>query len=381
MSTKEPLYGDALELADIFARYGSAYLQKYGDRMPTRHKQVMQKVLCCRTPALGGQVYECEPCFQLVYAFHSCQDRHCPKCGGDHARHWLVKQHELLVDVPYYMVTFTLPQEFRRIVRSHQKVMINLLFSASAAALKKLALDEKYIGGALGFMGVYHSWSRVYTFHPHVHYLVPGGALTIDGKAWRFSQRKFLLPEGALAKIFRGKFRDSLKKSSPSLLAQVPVSVWRKDKEWVVDVKSAGRGVEVLKYMAPYIFRVALSNKNLVRMKDGAVTFRYKESKSNKWRLMTLPAEEFIRRFLQHVLPRGLQKVRYYGWMSHRQKEILQKLKLLLGDVPCDELLKKARTSRPFTCPKCGRPMQRIGVLPPFKDAEYGARRAPPCAA
>lgn len=378
MSTQEPLTGDDLELADIFARYGPAYLEKYGDRMPTRHKKVMEKVLQCRTSALGGQVYECEPCFQLDYAFHSCQDRHCPKCGADHATHWLVKQHELLVDVPYYLVTFTLPQEFRRIVRSHQKVMINLLFSASSAALKKLALDEKYIGGMLGFMGVYHSWSRVYTFHPHVHYLVPGGALTIDGRAWRFSRRKFLLPEGALAKIFRGKFRDALKKSSPSLFAQVHASVWRKDKDWVVHVEAAGRGQEVLKYLAPYIFRVALSNKNLVRMKDGAVTFRYKESKNNKWRLMTLPAEEFIRRFLQHVLPRGLQKVRYYGWMSHRQKEILQKLKLLLGDVPCDDLLKKAYASRPFCCPKCGRPMQQIGVLAPVKDQ---ALRAPPCAA
>ena len=376
MSMQEPLTGDNLELADIFARYGPAYIQKYGDRMPTRHKRVMQKVLQCRTSALGGQVYECELCFQLAYAFHSCQDRHCPKCGSDHATDWLVKQHDLLVEVPYFMVTFTLPQEFRRIVRSHQKVMINLLFSASAAAMKKLALDEKYIGGALGFMGVFHSWTRVYTYHPHVHYLVPGGALTVDGTAWRFSQKNFLMPEGALAKIFRGKFRDALKKSNPSLFAQVPVSVWRKD--WVVDAKSAGRGPEVLKYMAPYIFRVALSNKNLVRMKDGTVTFRYKESKSNKWRLMTLPAEEFIRRFLQHVLPRGLQKVRYYGWMSHRQKEILQKLKLLLGDVPCDDLLKKAQASRPFICPKCGRPMQRIGLLSPAKDPTW---RAPPCAA
>lgn len=376
MSTKEQLTGDELELADIFTRHGPAYLQKYGDRMPTRHKRVMQKVLQCRTPALGGRVYECEPCFQLAYAFHSCQDRHCPKCGADHAVHWLSKQHELLVDVPYYLVTFTLPQEFRRIVRSNQKEMINLLFSASSAALKKLALDEKFIGGALGFMGVFHSWSRINTYHPHVHYVVPGGALTIDGKAWRFSQKKFLMPEGALAKIFRGKFRDALKKSSPSLFAQVPVSVWRQDKKWVVHVERSGRGPEVLKYLSPYIYRVALSNKNLVRMKDGTVTFRYKESKSNKWRLMTLPAEEFIRRFLQHVLPRGLQKVRYYGWMSHRQKEILKKLKLLLGDVPCDDLLKKAQASRPFTCPKCGRPMQRIGVIPPVKDQ---TQRAPPC--
>ena len=117
MSTQEPLIGDELELADIFARHGPAYLQKYGDRMPTRHKRVMEKVLQCRTPALGGQVYECEPCLQLAYAFHSCQDCHCPKCGADHANHWLVKQHELLLDVPYFLVTFTLPQEFRRIVR------------------------------------------------------------------------------------------------------------------------------------------------------------------------------------------------------------------------------------------------------------------------
>ena len=201
MSTQEPLIGDELELADIFAGHGPTYLQKYGDRMPMRHKRVMKKVLQCRTSALGGHVYECEPCFQLAYAFHSCQDRHCPKCGGDHASHWLVKQHELLLDVPYFLVTFTLPHEFRRIVRSNQKMMINLLFSASSAAMKKLALDDKFVGGALGFMGVFRSWTRVYTYHPHVHYPVPGGALTIEGKAWCFSQEKFLMPQGVLAQV------------------------------------------------------------------------------------------------------------------------------------------------------------------------------------
>lgn len=372
MSTQNSLYGDELELADIFARYGPAYIQKYGGRMPARHKKVMQNVLHCRTPALGGQVYECEPCHRLAYSYHSCQDRHCPKCGADHASHWLLKQHELLLNVPYFLVTFTLPEELRRIVRSNQRVMINLLFSESAAAMKKLALDERSLGGRLGCMGVYHSWSRDLNYHPHVHYLVPGGALSIDGRAWRFSQKKFLMPEGALAKIFRGKFRDAMKKNCPQLFAQVPASAW--NKRWVVHVKRAGRGPEVLKYFAPYIFRVALSNKRLLRMQDGKVTFRYKASGTNEWRLMTLPGEEFVRRFLQHVLPRGLQKVRCYGWMSRRQKEILQKLKLLLGDVACDELIKKAEASKAFTCPTCGRPMQVVDVLAPQK-------RSPPLAA
>jgi len=367
-----------LELADVFEQYGPAYMKKYGDRMPKRHFQVMRDIMRCRTPDLGGQVYECEPCHQIAYSYHSCQNRHCPKCGNDHARQWLIKQHELLLDVPYFLVTFTLPEELRPIVRSNQKVMVNLLFSESAAALKKLALDEKYIGGALGFMGVFHSWTRDLNYHPHVHYLVPGGALTIDGKSWRFSQKKFLMPEGALAKIFRGKFRDALKKSCPHLFARVPASAWRK--RWVVHVKPAGRGQEVLKYFAPYIFRVAISNKRLVRMENGTVTFRYKDSKTKKWRQMTLPAEEFIRRFLQHVLPRGLQKVRYYGWMSSRQKQVLLTLKLLLGDVPCDEMIKKTEASRKFTCPKCGRPMQVVGVLAPVRPANL-EKRAPPIAA
>ena len=378
MSTQDSLYGDELELADIFEQYGQAYINKYGERMPTRHKKVMRDVMRCRTPELGGQIYECEPCHQIAYSYHSCQNRHCPKCGNDHATQWLIKQHELLLNVPYFLVTFTLPEELRSIVRSNQRVMINLLFSESAAAMKKLALDEKYIGGALGFMGVLHTWTRDLNYHPHVHYLVPGGALAIDGKSWRFSQKKFLMPEGALAKIFRGKFRDALKKSSPQLFAQVPASAWRK--KWVVHVKAAGRGPEVLKYMAPYIFRVAISNKRLVRMENGEVTFSYKDSKTKKQRLMTLPANEFIRRFLQHVLPRGLQKVRYYGWMSSRQKQVLLKLKLLLGDVPCDDLIKKAEASRKFTCPKCGRPMQVVGVLAPVSPANR-EKRAPPIAA
>jgi hypothetical protein len=354
-----------LELADVFEQYGPAYVNKYGDRVPKRHLKVMRDIMRCRTPELGGQVYECEPCHTLAYSYHSCQNRHCPKCGNDHATQWLIKQHELLLDVPYFLVTFTLPEEIRPVVRSNQKVMVNLLFSESAAAMQKLAKDEKYIGGALGFMGVFHSWTRDLNYHPHVHYLVPGGALTIDNKSWRFSQKKFLMPEGALAKIFRGKFRDALKKADPTLFAQVPKKAWRK--KWVIDTRPVGTGKTALKYLTPYIFRIAISNKRIIKFENDRVTFFYQDNKGKR-HTMTLDAEAFIARFLQHVLPKGFVKVRYYGLFNPRKRRLLVRVKELFNLPVAEEHFASAcPEERVMRCSKCGAVMLFVGEISPQK--------------
>lgn len=302
------------------------------------------------------------------YSYHSCQNRHCPKCQNDQAQQWVTKQTELLVDVRYFLVTFTLPKELRQLARANQRTAYDILFATSSAALQKLAEDPTYIGGRLGFVGVLHTWTRDLRYHPHVHYLVPGGGLSPQGRSWRFSQKKFLLPVKALSKIFRAKFRDAL--AAAGLFDQVPSSVWQKD--WVVHSKPAGRGREVLRYFAPYIYRVAITNRRLLGLEDNQVSFRYKDHATKKWRLTTVSAEEFIRRFLQHVLPRGFQKVRYYGWLHPRQRNILLTLQLLLGraSATANDPLQRPKTLN-HLCPKCGKAMRLIEEIPPH-------RRAPP---
>jgi hypothetical protein len=205
------------------------------------------------------------------------------------------------------MVTFTLPAPLRPLARSNQKLMYKLLFQTSAAALQELAQDPRFVGGQIGLVGVLQSWGRDMSYHPHAHFLVPGGGLSADGQQWLASRARFLVPAKPLSKLFRGKFRAALKKSE--LYQHVPLSVWQQD--WVVDAKAVGNGQAALKYLAPYIFRVAISNKRIVKVAEGQVTFRYTPSGGKKSKRCTLPAEEFMRRFLQHVLPKGFIKVRY----------------------------------------------------------------------
>jgi hypothetical protein len=231
-----------------------------------------------------------------------------------------------LLPVNYFLVTFTLPQELRALARSNQKLSYNLLFRAASQALLKLAHDPRFVGGRLGMVGVLHTWTRQLIYHPHVHFIVTGGGLTDDGR-WRAARADFLVPVKALSKIFRAKFRDQLKKTQ--LFAAVEARVWQQD--WVVHSQPVGNGAAAFKYLAPYIFRVALSNHRLVKFAAGHLTFKYKESATEQIKSCTLTAEEFIRRFLQHVLPDRFVKVRYYGLLSPRHRHLLQRLKLLLA--------------------------------------------------
>jgi hypothetical protein len=320
-----------LEVADIFRRHGAAYRQKFAKRLLPRHLRAMAAIESCRTAALGGQVFDCDQCHRKVYAYHSCKNRHCPKCHGEQTRHWLHRQRtRLLLDCPFYHLTFTLPEELRAVARAHPTIVYRVLMQAAAAAILKLARDPRYLGPAIpGLLAVLHTWTRAMLFHPHVHLLVTAGGMSHDGMAWtkpRYSD--FFLPERALSRIFRGKFRHRLKKAR--LFALVPNAAWSKD--WVVDCKPAGRGEKVLDYLGRYLFRVAIANSRLDQLgDDGTVRFRYRDNHTRKLKTATVSAEEFITRFLQHVLPDRFTKVRYSGLFSSADRHRLEVARNLLA--------------------------------------------------
>ncbi len=354
------------ELADVFRLHGPAYLAKYYKQLLPSHRRVLRDVRDCRTEALDGHVYRCPQCQQERYAYHSCKNRHCPKCQNDKADQWLAQKQALLLPVTYFMATFTLPAEFRSLVRSHQKDLYNLLFRASSASLQKLALDPRHIGGTLGMLGVLQTWKRDLGYHPHIHYIIPGGGLASDGKTWLAARHDYLMPEKAVAIIFRAKFRDGLKKLG--LFDQVPTKVWKKD--WVMDIEEVGSGLEALKYLTPYIFRVAISNKNILNVSDRDVTFRYRDRESDTTQIKTLPAEKFMGQFLQHVLPKGFQKVRTFGLYHPKQRKKLKLVKEQLQPKDCEVTEAKLSASEPvkaqsvrFVCPCCHVDMIRIGKI------------------
>ncbi|MFZ5534577.1 MAG: IS91 family transposase [Patescibacteria group bacterium] len=357
-----------LELADIFRQYGSAYRQKYADQILLSHRQAMRAIEQCRTEVLGGQVYTCPECGEQQYSYHSCRNRHCPKCQNEQAQEWLEAQQDLLLPVPYFMLTFTLPAALSQIVRSNQQLIYNLFFWVSAAATQHLAKDSRFVGGQIGMVGILHTWGRNLAYHPHIHYLVPAGGLATDkqalgssGQAWLPARQGFLLPVKALSKIFRGKFRHALQKTP--LYPQVPSKVWQQD--WVVHCKAVGNGGTALKYLAPYVFRVAISNRRFVKLENDRVTFRYRATDTGEPKLCTLSAEEFIHRFLQHVLPKGFVKVRYFGFFAPGCRKRLAALRQKLGQKYAENLEEPEAapessdsTPKPkLCCPSCGKPM------------------------
>ena len=351
-----------MEVAEIFRAHGPEYLAKYGERMPRNHQRAMRDIEQCRTPVLGGQVYVCTKCDERRYSYHSCKNRHCPKCGNDQAEKWLEEQKELLLPVVHFLVTFTLPEELRRVARSNQKTVYNILFRASSEALQKLACDERFVGGRVGMVGVLHTWTRALIYHPHVHYIVTGGGLNEKGE-WKRSREGFLVPVRALSVIFRAKLRDLLKKTE--LFDQVDGRVWKK--EWVVHSEPVGGGEAAFKYLAPYVFRVAISNSRILKLEDGEVTFKYKDSATDQVRFCPLSAEEFIRRFLQHVLPERFVKVRYYGLLSPGNRHLLKRVREALGSRASGSSPKSddgVGTQRePLRCSSCGNAMTLIATL------------------
>ncbi|HEX9596913.1 MAG TPA: IS91 family transposase [Anaerolineales bacterium] len=361
-----------LEVAEICRRHGAAYCAQ--QRLLPAQQRALRDIQACRTAYFGGHLKQCDHCGKQVYAYHSCRNRHCPKCHGDQTERWLAQQQTRLLSCPYFLVTFTLPAELRPLAFANQKKVYGLLLRSAAAALQKLALDPQYLGGRLGALAVLHTWTRAMLYHPHVHMLVIGGGLSADGKEWLATKHAaFLMPEAALSEIFRAKFCAALKKAG--LLHQVPRQVWQKD--WVVHCKAAGQGRQVLNYLARYIFRVAISNSRLERFENGQVTFRYRDNRSQQLHRVTLPAQKFIHRFLLHVLPRGCAKVRYYGIWSPSCREQLEQARTLLSatttttavvdstphSLPTEPAAPAPATAR---CPHChlGQ-LFEIRVLPP----------------
>jgi hypothetical protein len=351
--------------------------------MPPSHFRAIADITDCRTSALGGQVYFCDECVEYRYSYHSCKNRNCNKCGHEQAQAWLQTQKKQLLPVTYFMATFTLHDNLRRVAGSHQRLFYDLLFHTSAAAMQKLARDPEYVGGEIGMAGVLQTWPRdLSVLHPHIHYIVPGGGLSEDGSSWLPARQNFLMPKRALSKIFRAKFRDELKKAAPDLFNTVPPQTWKE--KWVVHLQSVGTGEHALKYLAPYIFQVAISNKRLLKLEDGMVTFKYKHGKTKQWKTKTMPAEKFIASFLQHVLPPRFVKVRYYGLLSSQQREKLETVKEFLTvqnakpetqataappetasepNEPADE---KPKTTH---CPKCGKEMRWVKEVPRNRTA------------
>ena len=356
----------ALELADLFRAYGADYRKKYADRLLPSHRQAMWAIEHCRTERLGGQVFGCPTCHEFQYSYHSCRNRHCPKCQQEQTQNWLQVQQEILLPVPYFLLTFTLPAELRDLVRAHQKDLYALLFQASAEAAQKLALDPRYLGGQIGLVGVFHTWTRNLIFHPHVHYLAPGGGLHADGKTWLAMRQGFFLPVRALSKLFRAAFRRGLQKLK--LFDQVPAQVWTQ--AWVVHCKPVADGQAALKYLAPYIQRVAISNRRLLSFEDrgslesSQVTFQFRASDTGQLKKCTLSVEQFFQRFLQHVLPRAFVKVRYYGFFGASVRRKLVALQQRLGKAVLDPIAQQPASAQPdhdtpskILCPACGLPM------------------------
>jgi Putative transposase/Transposase zinc-binding domain len=351
------------ELADVFRQYGGAYLDRFGADLLPSHRRAIDDILHCRTEVLGGHLLQCDHCGQEHYIYHSCRNRSCPKCHRTETEAWLEERRQELLPVPYFHLVFTVPQELREIIRRHQQDLYDILLRAAAQSLMKLAADPHYVGGLIGVLCVLHTWTRTLAYHPHVHCLVPAGGVTADRTEWRPARPTYLVPVHALSQLFRGLFRALVRQERPDLI--IPEVVWTTG--WVVYCKPAMQGTEqVLRYLGRYVHRIALTNSRIRSIEDGHVCFRYQDSQDQRWRTMTLPAHEFIRRFLQHVLPQGFHKVRYYGLWSPTHRPLLHHLQLwLTGYTPdpppaspeperhsTDSWCPPLRAGQP--CPHCG---------------------------
>jgi Putative transposase/Transposase zinc-binding domain len=373
----------ALEVADIFRGHGPAWRQANAGHVSLDQLKVMSAIESCRTAALGGHVLRCEKCSHGLIAYNSCRNRHCPKCQGAAAKEWLAEREAELLPVPYFHVVFTVPGQIADIAYQNKAVIYDLLFKASAETLITIAADPKHLGARIGILSVLHTWGSALTHHPHVHMIVPGGGFSLDGNSWVACRPNFFLPVRVLSRLFRRLFLQQLAathaagklqffgahatltdtKSFAAYLAPLHSS------EWVVYSKRPfGGPKEVLRYLARYTHRVAISNSRLIAFDDNGVTFKWKDYRlegPERYKVMTLATHEFIRRFLIHVLPAGFHRIRYYGLLASgkRAQNIARARQLLALPLLPIEAIKAASTNanEPQTpkhpCPCCGGPM------------------------
>lgn len=341
----------------LLRQHGPSYLQEFGDRMPENHKKVLEAISNCRQGRYGFSDHACEDCNYRVMLLNCCGNRHCPSCQGYKNIEWLARQMDKLLPVKYFMITFTIPSELRPLARSNQKIVYEAMFKASSESLIALAADPRFIGcDKPGFFGILHTWGRDMCYHPHIHYIVPGGGLK-DGK-WISSRDHHYVDIRPLSKLFRGKFIALLKKDGLGSL--MPQAVWNKD--WVVNSKAVGDGQSCLYYLAPYVSRVAISDRRIKKVTDTHVTYEYRPSKSQNYKNMTVKVHEFIRRFLQHTLPSGFMKIRYYGFMhpncSVKPQQIREMISVLysiiedlMNETPGDKI--RRTRLKLFKCKHC----------------------------
>jgi hypothetical protein len=387
----------ALEVADIFRGHGAAWRLANAGHVSLGQLKVMSAIESCRTAALGGHVARCEDCAHVLIAYNSCRNRHCPKCQGAAAKEWLAQREGELLPVPYYHVVFTLPAAIGDIAYQNKAVIYDILFKASAETLITIAADPKHLGARVGVTSVLHTWGSALTHHPHVHMIVPGGGISLDGSRWVSCQPGFFLPVRVLSRLFRRLFLEKLIAahatghlyffSDHAALADAQafaayLAPLRKV-DWVVYSKRPFGGPEaVLAYLARYTHRVAISNSRLIALNDNGVTFKWKDYRiegRERFKTMTLATDEFIRRFLIHVLPTGFHRIRHYGLFasSKRVENITRARALLNVPAPQYEASEAAGTEadEPQTlshpCPCCGGRMIIIETFEPGCSPRY----------
>lgn len=349
-----------MSLAQILSTHWPAYRAQFGKLIPDEHHAAVRAILRCRTPALGGSRYRCA-CGTEHFAWHSCNHRACPRCGRADAALWLEQQRTRLLPVPYFLVTLTVPAELREPIRAAMKLWYGALLKEGAGALQDLAADPKHLGAELGITAMLQTWTRDLRYHPHVHLLVPGGGLTANQLRWlRVKDAQFLVPQGKLAARFKGRLKAWLQVHAPELLKAVPPKVWWI--KWVADVRPVGSGEAALKYLAHYLVRPPLHESQLEASDATGVTFRYRANGGDVKRV-SVSGGEFVRRFLQHVLPRGFQRVRHYGWLGAAAKAKRECIHALLDwRAPVPQLT--ATPPPPPKCPCCGKALVLLGTLP-----------------
>jgi hypothetical protein len=370
-----------LEVADLVRAAGDAFIERSRKWINWKHVKVLLAIARCRTTALGGHLDECTRCGHRAISYNSCRNRHCPKCQTGARDRWLAARRRELLPTQYVHVVFTLPRHLAPLVLQNKKIVYDLLFRTSAETLLEVARDPKHFGAEIGFFSVLHTWSQKLELHPHVHCVVPAGGLSVDHRRWIKPRYDFFLPVEVLSRVFRGKFHEALKRAfrdgkltfhgDLKLLAQPKTfAAWLRPpfrKDWVVYAKRPFGGPEhVLRYLGRYTHRVAISNHRLVSLADGTVTFRWRDSAhNNEQRSLPLSVDEFLRRFLLHLLPEGFVRIRNFGFLANRKRATTLPLSFqLLGGAP--QTQQEASTAGPsdlWSCPKCGGPMMVVERL------------------
>jgi hypothetical protein len=378
----------ALEVADVFRRHGEAFRRRRGDHLGRVERRVMAAIEVCRTPALGGHIEQCDDCGLIRYAYHSCRNRHCPKCQGLARAAWLEARESELLPVPYYHVVFTLPSAAAEIAFHNKRVVYAILFRAAAAALREVAADPRHLGAEIGAVIVLHTWGQALHHHPHLHCIVPGGGLSPGGTRWIACRPGFFLPVRVLSRRFRTLFLKHLRAAfaagelrfsgALATLAGADAFAERlgalRRVEWVVYAKRPFAGpAQVLSYLGRYTHRVAIANNRLTRLADGQVSLTWKDYRHHgKTKVMTLAADEFIRRFLLHAVPDGFHRIRHIGFLAngHRAAKLALCRALLAAPKPerssgSDRERCRRLAAHTFNvCPDCGGPMREREPLP-----------------